>query len=47
MAKHAQTICRQIAGELFEFGQFVKLALKRLTMKFTFNFLKVNVLVDK
>ena len=31
MVKHTETIRRQIAGELFEFDQFVGLALKGLT----------------
>ena len=31
MAKHTQTIRRQIADELFECGHFVNLALKGLT----------------
>ena len=34
MAKHTQTICRQLADELFEcVWPFVKLVLKGLTMK--------------
>ena len=47
MVKPTQTICRQIADELFEFDHFVKLALKRLIFSYEIPLQRIHEIMTK